>query len=436
MHFSNLTKIIETKEKKYLYDSISNTLLSLSKIDKKEGFKEIKDCNRFKEFTIKYPYCDTELSYMINNQMTGITLALTEQCNLRCQYCAYMPKYLKMPCELKEMDETIALRSIDMLMNCSKDSKYIFVDFYGGEPLLKFDLIERCVEYCKEKYPFRAPYFQITTNGVLLEQDKIVKFLVKNNFYLNLSLDGSKNVQDKYRVSLDGKPTFEVIFNNIIKLYKYSPKYFKKNVIFNSVITPTTGTTEQFDFLEGLWKSEIFLIEAQLTEYFSNLINSRKKIGLENLYSIKEHSIFNKSILKNMQKYHIALNNPGENLDFLPGGFCIPGMRRNFITVDGKIVVCEKVNEDEETFQIGNIYSGVDINKVKRLINKTIEKTQKCKICWAAKFCNLCFKDIFEISDKFCEKSRARIEKDLIKYLENIKPNKKFTSYLENLSVE
>lgn len=66
----------------------------------------------------------------------------------------------------------------------------------------------------------------------------------------------------------------------------------------------------------------------------------------------------------------------------------------------------------------------------------TIEKTQKCKICWAAKFCNLCFKDIFEISDKFCEKSRTRIEKDLIKYLENIKPNKKFTSYLENLSVE
>lgn len=137
-----------------------------------------------------------------------------------------------------------------------------------------------------------------------------------------------------------------------------------------------------------------------------------------------------------MQKYHIALNNPGENLDFLPGGFCVPGMRRNFITVDGKIVVCEKVNEDEEIFQIGDVYSGVDINKVKRLINKTIEKTQKCKICWAAKFCNLCFKDIFEISDKFCEKSRTRIEKDLIKYLENIKPNKKFTSYLENLSVE
>ena len=436
MHFSNLTKIIETKGKKYLYDSISNTLLNLSKIDKKEELKETRDCNRFKKFTIKYTYCDTELSDMINNQMTGITLALTEQCNLRCQYCAYMPKYLKMPCELKEMDESIALRAIDMLMNCSKDSKYIFVDFYGGEPLLKFNLIERCVEYCKEKYPFRIPYFQITTNGVLLEQDKIIKFLVKNNFHLNLSLDGPQNVQDKYRVSLDGKPTFEVIFNNIIKLYKYSPQYFKKNVIFNSVITPTTGTTEQFDFFEGLCKSENFLIEAQLTEYFLNLINSRKNIDLKNSHPIKEHSIFNKSTLKNMQKYHIALNNPGENLDFLPGGFCVPGMRRNFITVDGKIVVCEKVNEDEEIFQIGDVYSGVDINKVKRLINKTIEKTQKCKICWAAKFCNLCFKDIFEISDKFCEKSRTRIEKDLIKYLENIKPNKKFTSYLENLSVE
>ena len=60
----------------------------------------------------------------------------------------------------------------------------------------------------------------------------------------------------------------------------------------------------------------------------------------------------------------------------------------------------------------------------------------KCTKCWAAKFCGLCFKDIFNLTDEFCNNSRKQIERDIIYYIENIKNNKQLTDYLENLSIQ
>lgn len=428
---NSLLKILKTSQQKYLYNSLLNSLTLVTTDLTPKQANSHKDLS----FVIKYPYSYEELTNIINTQMSSITLALTEQCNLRCQYCAYMSKYLKQKNKLTDMNEHIAFKAIDILMAHSTNSKDIFIDFYGGEPLLKFNLIKKCINYCKEKYSFHLPNFQITTNGLLLN-DEIINFLIKNNFYVNLSLDGPSYIHDKYRIDINGLPSFKKVYKNIVNFYKQNPYFFSKHVIFNSVITPDSGSTEQFEFLENLRKSDVFLIEAKLTEYFLDLINNKENLILNYSNEIKKHSIFKKSSLKNMQKYHVALNCPSFQQDIFHGGFCIPGTRKNFITYDGKIIVCEKVNENENTFQVGDVFSGIDINKVKKLIDVTIEKTQKCKTCWAAKFCNICFKDIFNLTDSFCENSRKRIEKELIYYLENIKSNKNLTNYLENLSVE
>lgn len=423
-----LLKVIEANNKTYLYNAISNTLQPFDT-------KHIANFNQYSEFVIDYPYSNSELMDIINTQMASITLALTEQCNFRCKYCAYMSKYNTKSHSLSNMDSTIAFKSIDMLVDCSSNSSNIFVDFYGGEPLLQIDLIHDCVKYCKTKYPFRIPNFQITTNGLLLT-NKVIDFLIDNNFYINLSLDGPRCIQDKYRIGVDGLPTFDRVFKNIITLYNRNPRFFKTHVIFNSVITPTTGTLEQFDFLDNLCKLDVFLIEATITDYFSSLISNETKTLDDRFVHIKKHPIFKKSSLKNMQKYHNMLSNPSSQIRILPGGFCVPGSRKNFITVDGKIVVCEKVDERNSIYQIGDVFNGIDMNKLKQLIDVTLNRLQKCKSCWAARFCNVCFKDIFNLTNDYCEKSRSKVKKDLIYYLEKVKDNKVITNYLENLSVE
>lgn len=423
-----LLKVLETNNKTYLYNAISNTLHPFTT-------QNADYYNQHSEFVIDYPYSHSELENIINKQMSSVTLVLTEQCNFCCKYCAYMPKYNAEDRSLSTMDPSIAFKAMDMLMNCSSNCGEVFVGFYGGEPLLQLDLINNCVEYCKTKYPFRMPNFHITTNGLLLT-DKVIDFLINNNFYINLSFDGPSSVHDKYRVGVDGLPTFDRVFKNIITFYRRNPHFFKTHVIFNSVITPTTGTAEQFDFLDNLCKLDVFLIEAKITDYFSNLISKETGTLADKSVDIKKHPIFKKSSLKNMQKYHNILNNPLFQNRIFHGGFCMPGSRKNFITVDGKIVVCEKVDENNSIYQIGDVFNGIDTNKLKKLIDVTLSKLQKCKSCWAARFCNTCFKDIFDLTNDFCDKSRSKIEREIIYYLEKVKDNKVITNYLENLSVE
>lgn len=183
-----LSKIIKTDEHTYVYDALNNKFALLQSEDdiyneskyadflSENDFRDIKEpC----EFEIKYPYSEEELEKMYNTSIKSMTLALTEQCNLRCKYCGYMPKYMDESYTLKEMSSDTAFKAIDILMKNSHESEICHVGFYGGEPLLRLNLIKECVAYIKEKYPFRKPAYNITTNAVLLDED-VAEFYNKN----------------------------------------------------------------------------------------------------------------------------------------------------------------------------------------------------------------------------------------------------------------
>ena len=158
-----LSKIIKTDEHTYVYDALNNKFALLQSEDdiyneskyadflSENDFRDIKEpC----EFEIKYPYSEEELEKMYNTSIKSMTLALTEQCNLRCKYCGYMPKYMDESYTLKEMSSDTAFKAIDILMKNSHESEICHVGFYGGEPLLRLNLIKECVAYIKEKDNF------------------------------------------------------------------------------------------------------------------------------------------------------------------------------------------------------------------------------------------------------------------------------------------
>ncbi|WP_321835568.1 lachnocin radical SAM maturase [Clostridium butyricum] len=437
-----LSKIIKTSSNMYLYDALNN---NVAKINSEEDILDdnkyadflidnnFRDIKKSCEFDMKYPYSKDELNNMYTNKVKSMTLALTEQCNLRCKYCGYMPKYMDDNYKLKSMPKEVAFKAIDILMKNSHESELCHLGFYGGEPLLKLDLIKECIDYISNKYPFRKPSYNMVTNAVLLD-DKVTDFIIENDIKINISFDGPKEYQNKYRVDCNGNASHEKVYKNIQAFYRKDPKFFRENVTYN-VVMFNGASNELFESIDNLWKCDVNMIELFPTEHF---INSRDKSDETNKgekIDIKTYDFANKNMLKGMKKYYNSFSKPACSNCILPGGFCVPGVRKNFVTTDGKIIVCEKVDESKEIFEIGDVYNGIDRNKVNRLVDETLKSVEKCKSCWASKFCKMCFKDILNINDDFCEKSRKGVEAELGYYLDNISNDRDLVNYVANISL-
>lgn len=229
-----LAKVIKSDNRMYVYDALNNKLATInSKEDllENESYENFLRDNDFRdikkpcEFEVKYPFTEEELKGMFNRKVKSITLALTEQCNLRCKYCGYMPKYLDHDYHLKEMPKDVAFKAIDFLMKNSQESDVCNIGFYGGEPLLRLNLIKECIAYVKERYPFRQPTYNITTNATLLD-DKVAAFLVENDIKITISLDGPEKEQNKYRVDGSGKASYDKAYQNIQQLCRNYPKFY------------------------------------------------------------------------------------------------------------------------------------------------------------------------------------------------------------------
>lgn len=448
-----LSKLIETEIGNYIYDVVGSELIPISaKISQeiKEGifsedYFEFVNQNGYRDFSkpvsfnIKSSFhSDETFKWLSENKMNSITLCVTENCNLRCQYCVYMSKYNDIDYQLKNMPENVAFKAIDMLMKNSKAADRINIGFYGGEPLLRFDLIKKCVEYCKKNYPFKIPIFNTTTNGLLLDNEEILDFLIENNFVILVSLDGPKYSHDQHRLCISGKPSFDRVFENLHKFYMKDPKFFKTNVGFSSVRTAVNCGDDQYNFLDNLCKNTVFFTDSDNTEYFEKILESKMKNSEEKKIKtdVLKYNFMKENILTNMRKYHNSLGHKIKTYDVSPGGFCIPGIRKCFVTTDGKITLCEKVDDRQPEFILGDVFNGINTAKAKALCDSSTQKIQKCKDCWAAKFCGFCFKQIFNLTEEFCKKSTNDVYTDLKYYIEKIKDKKEVTTFLENMALE
>ncbi|HLP48746.1 MAG TPA: radical SAM protein, partial [Candidatus Kapabacteria bacterium] len=119
-----------------------------------------------------------------------LVLFVSQACNLKCRYC-YIHANDRI--EKKYMSEEVAMAAVDLLFQESKNIKDLRIGFYGGEPMLQFDLIKRIIPYAKGKAEKlqKTILFTMTTNGTLLT-DETIKFIVENNIHAAVSLDGNR----------------------------------------------------------------------------------------------------------------------------------------------------------------------------------------------------------------------------------------------------
>ncbi len=407
---------------KYIYDVNKSAILLVSE----EAYNDIKNkpCleqdNRSEEINklIKKGYLSTNKpkkilhpqTAMVENQLKRnlqrLCLQVTQNCNFRCSYCVYSESYDHREHTMKNMDWDVAKRSIDYLIDHSIDSLSIGIGFYGGEPLLEYNLIKKCMEYASNNVAGKMVSFTLTTNGSLLNEEIVEEFL-KYNTKVTISLDGPRHIQDKNRVLANGQGTFDLVTENIRNICNKYPE-FKRNLNYSMVVDPRNGFTcienfvehdeELFDGAsvmssiisgyyrkEGLDYTEDFMAEWEFAKFKYMLFLVGKLSEKYDSKIMKMAFLDLIDIMKSTRDKYAPLGETEHH-----SGPCIPGQLRLFITADGEFYPCEKVSEHSKVMNIGNLEEGFYYDKVKQLLNVGQITENECKNCFAIRNCGLC----------------------------------------------
>lgn len=417
--------LFQTLNSYYLYDTNANSIIKISEkvynqLQEEKGFL-VEDSQIFKlkergflqpiiKPEIYHPLTDKVESYMQNN-LSLLILQVTQNCNLRCKYCVYSGSYSNRVHTNKRMNFEIAKKAVDYYYAHSKNTEIASISFYGGEPLLEFEMIKKVVAYCEKKFAGKQLNINMTTNATLLTVE-IMEFLQSHKVNLTISLDGPEEVHNEGRVFADSKTgTFAKIMENLKVFEQLYPEYVD-TIGFNAVLGENNNFKVSSDFFsyDFLKKATVtfttvsnrdVIVEKNIHEEFS--INYKYELFKMFLYCIGRISEENVSKLmsahinKIKNSIHEYLKTPfiidGKTH---PSGPCVPGMNRLFVTVDGEFFPCERVSESNEIFKIGNLDDGFNIEKVKKLMNIAKLTEKQCSQCWAMGYCDSCTADMGE----------------------------------------
>jgi uncharacterized protein len=382
-------------------------------------------------------YSKEDIKPVLDSNLRQIILELTARCNQRCKYCSFSGRYsYNRSHEKKDMTITTAKKAINFFIDrCNGDNEEIkpAITFYGGEPLLRFDLIKDIVKMVKSKEMFKKSFFSFTTNGTLLTGE-IIDYLVENEISLLISLDGPKAIHDKYRVFPDGSGTFDKVLKNLEQIKRSSPNYFENKISFNAVISPPYNfdviiaffyENEFFSSIRG--KVTLNYVDSFETTFFKDFQLEKEKGKLRDeikkmIERYKNSLIDNEyeklTIEKNLffeAFFNIEKRVKGQTGKFCPPlGKCLPGQRRLFVDTGGEFYMCERVGSN---YKIGDVDMGFDFRKILDFHKKYDEFYKKCKYCWALRLCKKCFNDV----NRGAEFDEVRRNKMCNNILSNIK---------------
>jgi uncharacterized protein len=447
----NTNRIIKAEE--YVYRYLENLLagkpagLNLSAEETEKASERVKTLQQHGYLSAKrgktiMHHLDKYLEGKLASCMENLILQVTQACNLRCKYCAYTGEYLNRPHGTLSMPEEIAKKAIDFYISRSSDSPRLSFGFYGGEPFLNFGLIKVLLPYIKKKMQGKPHDFHITTNGTIMNEE-IIKFLALHDVALMVSLDGPKEVHDLNRCYGSGRGSYDDVMKNIDFACEIAPDYVNKKISFNSVLTKQVSFCSFTKFFTDFKTIKAPFVTASSPNRF--YLKENAKVDVKNLvYDDDVNYETFKYFLSKMGRLPVSevskLIGNWEEQDrvrmeekriegmslpdnFHPSGPCVPGVKRLFVNIRGELFPCERVNESSEVCRIGDLNTGIDIDKARKLLNIGRLTENECKNCWAVRFCSSCVAsaDNGETFDKklklsYCKDFIENAESMLVKY--------------------
>ena len=359
---------------------------------------------------------------------------VTQNCNLNCHYCIYNDNYQHQRSKTqKNLDFNTAKKGLDYLRHLIIDrkDKSLVIGFYGGEPLINFDVVKQIVEFTNLIFANWELNFNITTNLTILSEETL-NYLVKNKFSVLVSLDGSKEIHDAHRTYPNGSGSFEKTFANLDLIKKNHPLFYRERVRFSSIYSKDLSLMKLHDFFsgDGLVKENPLRVKTVLesnTNYYSRFPVDKKnsRDEFQDFFEIIKNKLKNKvklvpfesSMLSNLAK--ITENLKSARFSTLAGTCCFDV--RLYIDAIGSFHICEKMNP---SFSFGDVWKGFDYKKMAEIVENYIRNiSDKCTTCWAMHLCNRCYINFaedgkFVHNDSFCQKQKKSIVANLERIIE------------------
>ncbi len=316
----------------------------------------------------------------------ALCLHVAHTCNLNCSYC--FASQGKFSGERALMSLETGKQALDFLIENSGTRHNLEVDFFGGEPLMNFDVVKELVKYARkrEKETGKNFRFTLTTNGMLIDDD-VIEFSNKEMSNVVLSLDGRKEVHDKFRVDYQGKGSFDTI---VPKFQEFVKTRNNKNYYMRGTFTHNNP-----DFLEDIKEmldlgfTELSMepvvcapddpsslndkdIEIVLGQYekLADLMNERRKQG------------------KPFTFYHYMIDLTGGPCIYKRVSGCGSGTEYMAVTPWGDLYPCHQFVGDEK-FKLGDIWNGVTNSEIQNEFKKcNVYAHAECENCWAKLYCS------------------------------------------------
>lgn len=430
---------IETDNNNYIFNSQNDYLLLIHPV--MQEIINTKELINQKEERVEYDYYRKKIDYLkeheiISNIYTSpfvkflekedilyalantlqISFEVTDACNMSCVYCGYGKLYNNYD---QRTNQKMHIEDAYCLLNHMIDlwhSKYnrsenkiVDIAFYGGEPLLNMCFVKKIVDFVENRTcDYRQFSFSMTTNALLL--DRYMDFLQEKKFNLLISLDGDCE-GSSLRIDKGGNQTFNKVSANIDLLKSKYPEYFKQHINFNSVLHSKNSFSGIYGYIRGRYGkipriSELNQsgINSQMTEEFKLLYkNSALDFSKDKNHDVIAKDMFvyapryinfthfirrcTRSVYKNYRDL-ILQNN---QIEKILTGTCIPFSRKIFVTVNGKILPCERIGQNHPLGEVNSEKVTIYFEDIIQLYNNYFDTLKaQCNSCYLSKNCMQC----------------------------------------------
>lgn len=316
----------------------------------------------------------------------ALCLHVAHTCNLNCSYCfASQGKYHG---ERAIMSFEVGKAALDFLVAHSGTRHNLEVDFFGGEPLMNFDVVKKLVAYARsiEKAAGKNFRFTLTTNGMLINDD-VIDFANREMSNVVLSLDGRKEVHDRFRVDYAGKGSWERIVPKFQKLVREREN---KNYYMRGTFTHANP-----DFLKDIQQ----MLDLGFTELSmepvvcaaddpSALTQEDLPVVLEQYEKLAELMIQRHREGRPFTFYHYMIDLKGGPCIYKRISGCGSGTEYMAVTPWGDLYPCHQF-VGEEKFRLGDVWNGVTNTQCQdEFAACNVYARPECADCWAKLYCS------------------------------------------------
>ena len=384
----DMINMFEDKTEDEIVTAILSKYNEITKEEIADGLSQIAELKAMGKLFTEDTF--SEIAGSLKAKTSGVVKALclhiAHTCNLNCSYC--FASQGKFNGERGLMSFEVGKRALDFLIENSGTRHNLEVDFFGGEPLMNFQVVKDLVAYARsiEKDANKNFRFTLTTNGVLVDDD-VIDFANREMSNVVLSLDGRKEVHDRFRVDYNGNGSFDKI---VPKFQRFVEKRGNKDYYMRGTFTHANP-----DFLEDIKT----MLDLGFTELSmepvvcapndpSALTEEDKAVVMDQYEKLAELMLKKQREGKPFTFYHYMIDLKSGPCIYKRVSGCGSGTEYMAVTPWGDLYPCHQFVGDDN-YKLGNVFEGVKNTEIQnKFANSNVYTKSECKDCWAKLYCS------------------------------------------------